>query len=71
MLARWRQSHHIRYRSWIAIPWIAEEVKLQHGYAIFDEIEEDDAFNIVAFGSEQPPKYSDRVGHIEDAPKRS
>ncbi len=35
---------------------VAEEVKLQHGYAILDEIEEDDAFNIVAFGSEQATK---------------
>lgn len=35
---------------------VAEEVKLQHGYAILDEIEEGDAFNIVAFGSEQATK---------------
>lgn len=35
---------------------IAEEVKLQHGFAMLDEIEEDEAFNIVAFGSEQASK---------------
>jgi len=35
---------------------VAEEVKLHHGYAILDEIEESEAFNIVAFGSEQANK---------------
>lgn len=35
---------------------VAEEVKLQHGYAILDEIDENEAFNIVAFGSEQANK---------------
>ena len=35
---------------------VAEEVKLQHGFAMLDGIEEDEAFNIVAFGSEQASK---------------
>ncbi|NLB70940.1 MAG: cell division protein FtsA [Chloroflexi bacterium] len=35
---------------------IAEEVKLHHGYALLDDIAEDDYFNIVAFGSEQSTK---------------
>ena len=35
---------------------IAEEVKLNHGYAVLDDIADDDFFNIVAFGSEQSTK---------------
>ena len=32
---------------------IAEEVKLNHGYAVLEDIADDDFFNIVAFGSER------------------
>ena len=35
---------------------VAEEVKLKHGYAFLDDIEEAEFFNIVAFGSEQATK---------------
>jgi cell division protein FtsA len=33
---------------------VAEEVKLQHGYANMDEIGEDETFAVKSFGSEQP-----------------
>lgn len=33
---------------------VAEEVKLQHGYANLDEIGEDESFSVKSFGSEQP-----------------
>lgn len=39
---------------------VAEEVKLQHGYAVLADIEEDEFFNIVAFGSEQAAKVERR-----------
>lgn len=39
---------------------VAEEVKLKHGHAVLDEIEEDEFFNIVAFGSEQATKVERR-----------
>lgn len=39
---------------------VAEEVKLKHGYALLEDIEEDEFFNIVAFGSEQASKVSRR-----------
>ena len=35
---------------------VAEEVKLQHGFAMLDGVEDDESFNIVAFGSEQATK---------------
>ena len=40
---------------------VAEEVKLNHGHAVLDDIEEDEFFNIVAFGSEQATKVERRV----------
>ena len=39
---------------------VAEEVKLKHGYAFLDDIEEAEFFNIVAFGSEQATKVERR-----------
>ncbi len=39
---------------------VAEEVKLHHGYAVLEEIPEDESFNIVSFGSEQSCKVSRR-----------
>lgn len=39
---------------------VAEEVKLQHGYALLEDIEEEEFFNIVAFGSEQSAKVDRR-----------
>ncbi len=39
---------------------MAEEVKLQHGHAVLDDIGEDETFNIVAFGSDQSSKVSRR-----------
>ena len=39
---------------------VAEEVKLQHGHAVLDEIGEDESFNIVTFGSDQSSKISRR-----------
>jgi len=39
---------------------VAEEVKLHHGYAVLEEIPEDESFNIVSFGSEQSRKVSRR-----------
>jgi len=39
---------------------IAEEVKLNHGYAVLEDIADDDFFNIVAFGSEQSTKVARR-----------
>jgi len=35
---------------------VAEEVKLHHGYAILEDIPEDESFNIVSFGSDQSTK---------------
>ena len=39
---------------------VAEEVKLKHGHAVLDDVEEDEVFNIVAFGSEQASKVERR-----------
>jgi len=39
---------------------VAEEVKLQHGYAVLEDISEEEFFNIVAFGSEQASKVDRR-----------
>ena len=39
---------------------VAEEVKLKHGYALLEDIEEDEFCNIVAFGSEQASKVDRR-----------
>jgi len=39
---------------------VAEEVKLHHGYAVLEEIPEDESFNIVSFGSEQSRKVARR-----------
>jgi len=39
---------------------VAEEVKLQHGYAVLDDIGEDESFNIVTFGSDQSTKIERR-----------
>ncbi|MFZ3069645.1 MAG: cell division protein FtsA [Anaerolineaceae bacterium] len=39
---------------------MAEEVKIQHGHAVLDDIAEDESFNIVSFGSDQSNKVSRR-----------
>lgn len=38
----------------------AEEIKLQHGYALMEEVSEDDKFTIRAFGEDQPIQVSRR-----------
>ena len=39
---------------------VAEEVKLQHGHAVLEDIGEDESFNILSFGSDQSAKVSRR-----------
>lgn len=39
---------------------VAEEVKLKHGYAVLEEIREDESFNVITFGSEQSTKVERR-----------
>jgi len=39
---------------------VAEEVKLKHGHAVLNDIEEEEFFNIVPFGSEQATKVERR-----------
>ena len=39
---------------------VAEEVKLKHGYAVLEDIREDESFNVITFGSEQSTKVERR-----------
>lgn len=37
---------------------VAEEVKLRHGYAVLEDINDDESFNVITFGADQSSKVS-------------